>query len=310
VAAELRARRIPYRVVGRNRASLERAFGGDPLAEIVTWDPNQPESVRAAARGLGAIVYLVGVPYWEFRQHPVVMGQTLAGAIAEGVDRLLLVGTVYPYGRPRTARVTEDHPREPHTFKGRMRKQQEDLVLAAHAAGSIKATILRLPDFYGPDLDRSLLADAFRAAVEGRRAKLIGPIDRPHEYMFVPDVGPVVASLLADPRAFGRAWNFAGADVVTTRDLVSRIFARAGTRPRFAVAGKTTLRLMGLRDRLMREMVEMNYLMTTPVLLDDSALRNLLGGLRKTPYDEGIARTLAAARATTPATAPALPAAR
>jgi len=307
VSAELRARRIPYRVVGRSRAPLQARFGADPLAEIVTWDPGNPESVRAAARGLSAIVHLVGVPYWQFEQHPVVMRQTLDGAVAEGVERLLLIGTVYPYGRPRTERVTEEHPREPHTFKGRMRKQQEDLVLAAHAAGTIKTTILRLPDFYGPNVQGSFLADAFRAAVVGGRAKLIGPIDRPHEFVYVPDVGPVVASLLAEPRAFGRAWNFAGAGVTTQRELVTRIFAEAGTKLRFMTVGKTMLRLIGLRDPLMRELVEMHYLLTTPVLMDDSDLHNLLGNVSKTTYDEGIRRTLAATRAALAAPATAEP---
>jgi nucleoside-diphosphate-sugar epimerase len=298
VVAALRDRGIPYRVIGRSRSALAAAFGGDPLAEIATWDPDRPESVRAAAQGLGAAVYLVGVPYWQFEQHPVVMRQTLDGIVAERVDRLLLIGTVYPYGRPRTERVTEDHPREPHTFKGRMRKEQEDLVLAAHTGGSIRTTILRLPDFYGPDVERSLLADAFRAAVEGRRAKLVGPIDRPHEFVYVPDVGPVVVSLLHESRAFGRAWNLGGAGVTTQRELVERIFAEVGTRPRHIAAGKTMLRLLGLFDPLMRELVEMHYLMTSPVLLDDSALRTLLGQVHKTPYHEGIARTVAAARRT------------
>jgi nucleoside-diphosphate-sugar epimerase len=296
VAAALRARGLAYRVVGRSRAPLETAFGADPLAEVVTWDPARPESVRAAVRALGAIVHLVGVPYWQFELHPIVMRQVLGGAIAEGVDRLLLVGTVYPYGLPRTPRVAEDHPREPHTFKGRMRRQQEDLVLAAHADGSLRATILRLPDFYGPGVERSFVADAFRAAVEGRRAKLIGPIDRPHEFVYVPDVGPVVVSLLAESRAFGRAWNLAGAGVTTQRELVARIFAEAGTTPRVLCAGKALLRVLGLRDPFLRELVEMHYLMTSPVLLDDGALRSLLGQVPKTPYAEGIRRTVATAR--------------
>jgi nucleoside-diphosphate-sugar epimerase len=297
VAAELRARRIPYRVVGRTRPSLQAAFGGDPLAEIVTWDPADPQSVRAAARGLTALVHLVGVPYHQFQLHPQVMRQVLEGAIAEQVDRLLLIGTVYPYGRPRTARVSEDHPRQPHTFKGRMRMEQEDLVLAAHASGKIKTTILRLPDFYGPDVERSFLSDPVHAAVEGRRAKLIGPIDPPHEFVYVPDVGPVLVSLLQKPEAFGRAWNLAGAGVTSQREMVNRIFAEAGSKPRLMTAGKLMLRLIGLRDPLMREMVEMHYLLTTPVLLDDSALHGLLGKVVKTPYEEGIRRTLAAARA-------------
>jgi hypothetical protein len=42
---------------------------------------------------------------------------------------------------------------------------------------------------------------------------------------------------------------------------------------------------------MMRELAEMSYLQTTPVLLDDSALRAVLP-LQKTPYEEGIRLTL------------------
>jgi hypothetical protein len=38
----------------------------------------------------------------------------------------------------------------------------------------------------------------------------------------------------------------------------------------------------------MKELVEMNYLQTTPVLMDDITLSQLLGGLHKTPYEEGL----------------------
>ena len=110
VAEALRKAGRPYRVVGRSRAPLTQSFGSDPLAEIVSWNPDDPQSVRAAARGIDTIVYLVGVNYWQFELHPQLMAKTLAGAVAEGVKHLLLIGTVYPYGRARTDRVREDHP--------------------------------------------------------------------------------------------------------------------------------------------------------------------------------------------------------
>jgi hypothetical protein len=50
---------------------------------------------------------------------------------------------------------------------------------------------------------------------------------------------------------------------------------------------------MGLFNPIMREMVEIHYLLTDPVLLDDSRLEKLLGGLKCTSYDEGIRQTLA-----------------
>ena len=199
IAETLRAQGRPYRVVGRKREPLERSFGTDPLAEIVIWDPQDKASVRAAADGIESIVYLVGVDYTRFELHPVVMRATLDGAIAAGVKRMLLIGTVYPYGRPQTSPLREEHPRAPHTFKGRKRKEQEDLLLAADRAGSISGAVLRLPDFYGPGVASSLLSELFTAGVAGKTVNLIGPIDAPHEFVYVPDVGPVVARLVEEP---------------------------------------------------------------------------------------------------------------
>jgi short subunit dehydrogenase-like uncharacterized protein len=53
IAAALSAAGRDYRVVGRSRAPLEAAFGHDPHAEIVTWNPDEPASISAAAAGLG-----------------------------------------------------------------------------------------------------------------------------------------------------------------------------------------------------------------------------------------------------------------
>ena len=297
VARALVARGKRFRVIGRSAGALEASFGTIPEAERATWNPDDPASVRAAVRGLDTLVYLVGVPYDRFDQHPVVMGQTLGGAIAEGVQRMVLIGTVYPYGVPRTTPVKEDHPREPHTFKGRMRKAQEDLVLAADASGKIRGTILRLPDFYGPGIEKSFLHDAVVAAPQGKTANVIGPIDTPHEFVFVPDVGPVLLDLADRPEAYGRWWHLGGAGTITQRAFVTQVFAAVGRPPKIRVAGKSLLRVMGLFNPMMRELVEMHYLHTTPVVLDDSALQKLLGPLKKTSYEDGIQKTLKVTRA-------------
>src|SRR4051812_31842981 len=96
----LKQRGEAYRVVGRDPARLQKTFGNDPKAEIVAWNPDDPKSVRDAARGVDTLIYLVGVPYDHFELHPLTMQKTLDGAIAEGVRRVLLIGTVYPYGMP------------------------------------------------------------------------------------------------------------------------------------------------------------------------------------------------------------------
>ncbi|GGP24964.1 NAD-dependent epimerase/dehydratase family protein [Silvimonas amylolytica] len=286
----------PWRAIARSQSALQQQFGADPRVECVTWNPDDAPSIKAALQGIDTVVYVVGVPYWQFELHPILLGRTLEAAIAAGVKRFILIGTVYPYGRPQQPRVTEDHPRQPHTFKGQRRKEQEDLLLAAHAAGRIQGTVLRLPDFYGPGVDKSFLDGVFKAAVAGKAADMIGPIDTPHEFVFVPDVGPVVLRLAAEPQAYGRVWHLAGAGVTSQKKLAEQIFATAGSTLRTRVLGKLALRVLGLFNPMLREMVEMHYLQTEPVIMDDSALHHLLGTIHKTSYEEGIRQTLAATR--------------
>jgi nucleoside-diphosphate-sugar epimerase len=294
---ELLSRGHDVRLVGRNRAKLEAIRGGWGAVEIVTADLGDPAAARRAAQGVDAIVYAVGLPYHESAQYPPLMRTAVETARAAGVRQFLLISTVYPYGRAQTPTVAETHSREPQTRKGRNRKAQADIVLGAHDPAGLRTAVLILPDFYGPTADLSYAKEIFDAALSAKTANVIGPLDVRHEYVYVPDVAPVIADLLATPDAFGRAYNFAGAGTITTREFIAAAEHAAGKRIRALAANKTLLRMLGTFNPLMREIAEMYYLFTDPVVLDDGALRAVLPNLRKTPYDVGIPATLAALRA-------------
>lgn len=294
LAAELASRGIPFRVVGRQRNRLEASFGHYPGVEIHPADLNNPESTRAAARGLDAIVYAVGLPYsaQAFAAYPGMMRTACEAAKAEGVRELLQISNVYGYGPPRTALVAETHPREPVAVKGRWRKEQEDVTLAAHDAAGLRTQVLRLPDFYGPHAELSYAQLIFDAAKAGKTANVFAPADTPHEFVFMPDAARVVADLLAREDGWGEAYNLAGPGAITVSEFGALIYQALGEKPRLRTAGKGMVRFMGLFSPLMREFVEMLYLQQTPVMLDDSKLRRLLGEVRKTPYTEGVQRTV------------------
>jgi nucleoside-diphosphate-sugar epimerase len=292
VAPELERRGIPYRVVGRSRQKLEESFGRLPHAEVSPADLSDPASAASAAAGIDTIVYAVGLPYPAHRLHPVLMRTTLEAAARAGVGRLLLASSVYPYGVPRTPRVAETHPRLPETRKGKYRAEQEDLVLEAHRAGTISGLILRLPDFYGPHADLGFANPVFHAALGGETASWVGPANTPHEFVFVPDTGPVIFDLASCPDCYGQAWNFAGPGEITALDFITRIYRAAGRAPKYRSAGRGMLKLMGLFSPLMRELPEMLYLQETPVILDDRKLLAKFPATYKTSYDEGIGRTL------------------
>jgi nucleoside-diphosphate-sugar epimerase len=163
-----------------------------------------------AARGVDTVIYALGVPYTEFQLYPKLMRAAVDAAAAAGVQRFVVVTGVYSYGIPQTQRVAETHPRVPVAVKGQLRKEQEDILMAAGERGLFKSMVVRLPDFYGPYADNSLANPIFRAALAGKTANWLGPVGPLHEFVFVPDVGPVIAELAARDDCYGEAWNFAG----------------------------------------------------------------------------------------------------
>lgn len=292
IAAELERRAIPFRVVGRSKPKLEEAFGGLAHAEVFDADVGDLRSAGAAARGVDTIFYCVGLPYPSHHLHPALMRTTIEAAASMKVERVVLISSVYAYGVPRTPRVAETHPREPVARKGQYRKQQEDLVLEAHQAGRVQGQIVRLPDFYGPGAALGLANLIFEGALAKRTANWIGPVNTPHEFVFVPDSGPIIADLASREDCYGEAWNFGGPEAINTLDFLTRVYRAAGLAPKYRTAGRGVLRMLGWFNPLMRELPEMLYLQETPVILDDSKLLAKLGTVHKTPYDEGIRQTL------------------
>lgn len=289
IGAELDRRGTDYRVVGRNRDRLTAAF---PSAEVKTADFEDTASTLEAARGVDTIIYAAGAPYTKFALHPVMMKNVVDAAIEAGVARLVVVGAVYSYGDAITPTVAETHRRSPHTYKGRMRKKQEDIAIAAHKAGEIKVLITHLPDFYGPYADLGFAHLAFEAALKGERANWMGSVKRPHEFIYVPDAGPVLLDLAALNDAYGQHWNIGGAGTITGREFLTKLYEAAGTPARWRQISGWMLQLSGMFNPLMREVAEMHYLWQKPLVLDDSKLIKRVGKVHKTPYDQGIRETI------------------
>jgi nucleoside-diphosphate-sugar epimerase len=292
-AHELARRELPFVAVGRTRQTLEERFSGSPRVTLRTADLSTEAGARAACEGAEAAVYCVGVPYSRFDLHPALMKATLKGAAAAGVKKLIVISSVYSYGAPRTPRVAEDHPREPNSRKGEFRKQQEDLAMEADGKSGMRTLVLHLPDFFGPYADQSLGNRIFRAALANKTADWLGDADLPHEFFFVPDAAPALLQLLSREDVWGERYNLGGFGTVAPREFIRSVYIAACRRPRFRTAGRGLLRTMGLFNSMMRELVEMQYLVETPVVLDDAKLQKKLGVIAKTPYANAITATIA-----------------
>src|SRR5262249_24582085 len=153
-----------------------------------------------------------------------MMQTTVDAAVAAGVPRLAVVSSVYSYGVPESPKVAETHPRNPESVKGRMRKEQEDIAFRAQLDGKLQSLVVRLPDFYGPWADLSFGNMILRAALAGKAADWLGSADKPHEFVYVPDTGPVIVELASRPECYGQSWNFGGAQEIKGGDFLTLVY--------------------------------------------------------------------------------------
>ena len=275
---------LPVRLVGRNETMLKAM--AKPGDEAVVADVATAEGCRAAVAQAEAAVYTLGLPYTksDFAMYPAMMKLFIDAARAAGVKRAVLITNVYPYGMAQSERVAESHRRVPCSVKGEYRKQQEDIFLAAEGLETIS---LRLPDFYGPNVPGSMLGMVVDAAKKGATGNLLGPASHRHEFVFTPDVGPVVKALLTQPGKVAGAYNFAGSGEISIEGLAALLYKAAGHEPKLRVMAPWMQTAVGLFMPVLRELKEMRYLLETPVVLDDAKLMALLPDLMKTSYEAG-----------------------
>jgi nucleoside-diphosphate-sugar epimerase len=292
-AKELARQGTAVKVVGRTKFRLDEIFGSTPGISSQSADLSTAEGAKAACEGADTIVFSAGAPYNRFELHPIMIRNTVQGAVEAGARRLLLVSNVYSYGVPQSERVTEEHPREPHTRKGRFRKEQEEIAMDAHRSGKLEVIVLHLPDFLGPEASIAFSTTLFQSALANSTANWLGSPKLPHEFIYVPDVAPVIATLLQRDDVWGEHYNLAGSGTITGEEFIQQIYYAACRRPRYRTAGKGFLRVAGVFSPVMRELVEMMYLLETPLVLDDQKLQAKIGPLAKTPYANAITATIA-----------------
>jgi nucleoside-diphosphate-sugar epimerase len=263
--------------------------------DVVGGDARDPAFTTAVAQGASVVYQTLNPPYPEWtKQFPALQVGVLAAAEAAGA-RLVSMENVYMYGRPSGRPLTEDRPYAAHTKKGKLRGRMARELLAAHQAGRVEVAIGRASDYFGPRGGaQSNLGDrVFPAALKGKTASVLGDPDQPHTYTYIPDIGEGLAILGEHPDATGEVWHLPNdPGTKTTRELIDMIYQHAGhPRGKLRAMPPLGLRILGLVNPTLRELVEMQYQFAEPFIVDSSKIATKLG-VRATPTDRALADTL------------------
>lgn len=264
-----------------------------PDVTLVRADASDPAAMLAATVGATAVVNAVNPPYtrWPSDWPPV---HTAVRAAAEAHDAVLvLVDNLYAYG-PVHGPMTEDLPLAATGSKGRTRAWMEQDLLDAHRAGRLRVAVAKSSDYVGPGVvDAALGERVMPRLLAGRSVQVLGDPDAPHSWTSVDDVAAAVATMVDDPRAWGRSWHVPTAPAVSARQALEQMAAAAGmAAPRVRSVSRVTIGALGVVAPVLRELRETFHQFDRPFVVDSSAFTSTFG-TPPTPWPDTVAATVA-----------------
>jgi nucleoside-diphosphate-sugar epimerase len=247
VIDELIGRGMPVRAVARHPvADLP------PGVEVVAADLTETQAARHALAGAAVVYHAASAPYdrWPELLPPLMRG-LIAGVSASGA-RIVYADNLYAYG-PFDGPLTEDLPYLATGPNGRVRAALATQLMEAHAAGTVRATIGRASDYFGPRGLQSTAGERlFVPALAGKSAQVLGDPDLPHTVTYLPDFARGLVTLGTRDDALGQAWHVPSAETVTTREFAQLVFDAAGNPLKLQVLPSVLLAGLALFNPMLR----------------------------------------------------------
>lgn len=279
---------------GRQVRLLTRSGGGPdhPLIERRRVDVSRPDQLEAAFDGAVAIHHCIHGSAYDVRawraELPAAEKVVLeaAGRIGAAV---VFPESLYAYG-PVEGPMTEDLPRAATTGKLGVRAD----LLAQREASPTPTVSVAASDFYGPRVRMAHAGERMIPTVlVGRTVRVVGSLDQPHSFTYVPDLAAAMIRAAATPGLWDSFLHAPTAPAVTQRRLIEQVAAIAGVAaPRMSAIPTWAMRAIGTVSRSTRELAETGYMFDRPFVLDSSASEARLG-LSPTPMEIGLKESVA-----------------
>lgn len=279
------------RLVSRNPEKV------NPEDQLHPADLLKAEEVEKAVAGSDVVYLTVGLPYnikvWASQWVPLM--KNVIGACEKHQAKLVFFDNIYMYDPNHLAPMNEETPINPPSKKGKVRAKVAKMVTDEVAEGRLTALIARSADFYGPGIEGSsmLTETVFNNLAQGKKADWLGGLDYKHSFTYTPDAGKATALLGNTPEAYGQVWHLPTAPAPPTgREWVAAIARELGVDAKSRVAPKWMVRIIGLFNPVMKEMVEMMYQYDRDYVFDSSKFEKHFD-FQPTPYEAGIKHIVA-----------------
>lgn len=261
--------------------------------EVVTGDAMNAEFVKTASEGATHIYQALNPPYSKWLEMFATLQNNVVEAAAHHNAKVIVMDNLYSLGETHGKPMTEETPVNPNSRKGKLRADMAADLMAAHNSGKVQAVAIKASDFVGPRVLLSAMGDrVIPQVIAGKAVSILGDPDKLHSYSYMPDVAKTIVAVALDEGAYGQIWHAPVSETLTTRQFIERMYAAAGTSGKVGSVPLPIVRIVGLFNADLKEVLEMVYEFQEDFVIDGSKAQSKFG-INPTPIDEVIAETLA-----------------
>ncbi|MEO1443245.1 MAG: NAD-dependent epimerase/dehydratase family protein [Chloroflexota bacterium] len=264
------------RMVNRSGKTSEPL--GDGI-EFINGDITDQAFAAQLAEGATVVYNALNPVYHKWDTLVLPLWRGAAQAASANHAKLVCMDNLYMYGDTNGEPIHERMPYNAHTKKGKIRIEAARYLHDLHESGKVEVVIGRASDFIGPRVDNSVVGGdfTFKRSLQGKRAQIVGRLDMPHSYTYMPDVARALVDLAEAGDTAGQVWHIPTAPAVTMKEILEMIYAETGHPLRYSAASTWMVRMAGLFNPEIREVVEMMYEFNQPFIIDSSKFTERFG---------------------------------
>ena len=296
VAAALLRRGWRVRALHRDPAAVRLSGSQSNSVDWIKGDAMHLSDVVEAARGVELVVHGANPPnYRDWRGLALPMLEHTIAAARSSHARILLPATIYNFGADAAPVVKENSPQIPTTRKGQVRVEMELMLQKASLYG-VRSIVVRAGDFFGPGAGNSWLTRGMvRTRGKVRSVRNPGVPGAGHSWAYLPDLAETMVRLIEceSPMSAYEVFHFRGHWFEHGVEMAESVCRALGiSNERIKPFPWWVINLASPFVNAFNEMREMRYLWQTPLRLDNTKLRTLIGPEPHTPIDVALAATL------------------
>lgn len=256
---ELISQGIRPTIFVKNKEKAKALFGNDSLMEIIVGDAINLNELKAAACEKDYIFCGINTPYQKWETEMENMISNVIESAKQNRATILFPENHYAFGNI-VSHITEDTIPKPSTKKGKIRLNIVNRLKAAADYKECKVIIIRLPDFFGPNVTNGLMKPVFGEAINNKPIKWMISGDVSHQFAYTPDIAKYfyLLSLEENLQDFFLI-NYGGTTVNSIKTLSKKISEIQHNPDQVKVAPKLVLNILGLFIPELKELKENFY---------------------------------------------------